>query len=158
MPERLVGRRCAPDHRAPKSKSGHALQLARAVRDVFKRNQSDADQAVGIVFAKVGQPVVIDFETGGLQLSVVDTEQRHPQCGVKHLGHDTVDLLVLKALRRIPMALGIVTLGLLDEIDQLPAAASRSESPGDGKRPDSGTDENIAALAFGFDYAGSAFL
>ena len=158
MPERFVRRRRAPDHRAPQSQLGDPLEFARAVGDIFERDQRDAHQTVGIIRAKLRQPVVVGFEARGLQSGVFDSEQRHAQGGVQHFGANPVDFLVLDSLHRVPMALGMIALGLFHEIDQILAAAAGGESAGDRKRSDPRRDKHMAGLPFHLDHPRSAVL
>src|SRR5581483_6251981 len=94
----------APDHRAAQPRAGASLELGDRQADVHQRNQSNPDQALRIVGAKLSQPVVVNLKAVMLQFAIAQCEQWHPQAGIEHFGAYAIDILILEPFGRIPSA------------------------------------------------------
>ncbi len=90
-------------------------------------------QPVRLVGTKLREPVVVDTEYRPLQLGIGHPEQPHPQCPVKHLGMNAVDVLVLQPLGGIPSrGPSRLIAGILQVLTQLLAAAPGTPRPRNG--------------------------
>ncbi len=96
------GRRLTPNHRALKPFGGDPGELLGPHHGVVKRDGRDSGQAVRIVGAVLGQPVVVGAEARLAQLAVFELEQPHPETGVDYFGGHAVALLVLDSFHRVP--------------------------------------------------------
>src|SRR5262245_12726472 len=56
------------------------------------------------ITAKLGEPIVVDSETGSLKAGVPDPEHAKTQGRIEHVSRDTILVHILYALRRIPSA------------------------------------------------------
>ena len=98
----MIARRLGPDHGAPDAFFGAAFELFGAGLNIFERNQTQRQEALRIVAAIFGGPVVIGRETGGPQLDIVEHIQRHAHRGVDRLGDHAVPVLILNPGGRVP--------------------------------------------------------
>ena len=121
---------------------------------VFERDQGDGVQALRVVRAELGNPVVIDPEAGALQVRVLQTKQRHAQGGVQHLGLHAVNVLVLEALGRIPAAGPGRLIALVQMVFEFLAAAAGAKAARNRKGLDVGRDKDIRRFSGVFDDLG----
>src|SRR4029077_18950295 len=77
-------------------------------------------QPLGVVRSEFGDPIVIRLEACTLQVSIMETEKRHPERCVQHLGMDAVDVLVLETLGR-----AAVDVLFLETLGRFPSAGTR---------------------------------
>src|SRR5262249_38793311 len=79
---------------------------------------------------------------------VIESEERHPQRRVDHLGLNAVDVLIFDALCGIPSAGTSGLVAFLEVLFQLLAALADAETAGDGEWPHAGREEKVALAGF----------
>src|ERR1700732_3299647 len=120
-------------------------------------------QPLAVVRSEFGDPIVIRFEACTLQVSIMETEKRHSERCVQHLGMNTVDVLVLETFGRVPSAgtrrlVALVLARLAEEILEFLPAPACGKAARDRETWDSGCDKKKIALVVTFDYPGSVVL
>src|SRR2546425_4450934 len=99
-----VFRRGSPDEGALQTSTGTASQLLRRLVDVIQGDQPKTGQPLRRIGTVLGQPVVVDTETGALQRRVCEPELAKSKGRVDHVRLDAVEIHVLDALGRVPAA------------------------------------------------------
>ena len=97
----MIGSGLRPDHRAAHALFGDPRKLGHRRRNIFQRDEPQRNQALGVVAAILGGPVVERAEAGGAQLGVIQPEQRHPHRRVDDLGLNAVAVQVLEPVGRV---------------------------------------------------------
>ena len=92
-------------------------QIGRGLLGIIERNQPQTLQPLGRIAAELGEPIVVDLETGALKARVFDPEHAKTERGVQHIAGDAVLIHVFDALRRIPAA--AVRAGIGEAFQQL---------------------------------------
>src|SRR5271168_3367367 len=101
---RMLARRGAPYHCAPKAFLRCTLKLFDGVVEVIERHHRGAGETLRAACAIIGEPIVVGTETRGTERAILELEQAHAEAWVQHFGEDPIALLILKSQRGIPRA------------------------------------------------------